>query len=103
MVWIDTIVQGKLVNQSRKDSKYGAIDLIYFQWCCIGIGGFIPPLVGLALFYGAGTETRYYEYTLASLNGIVVLLIAMSIKPESFHNRQAARLSKESMIGLSLL
>ncbi len=83
MVWIDTIVQGKLVNQSRKDSKYGAIDLIYFQWCCTGIGGFIPPLVGLALFHGAGTETRYYEYGLASFNGLVLLLIALSIKPES--------------------
>jgi hypothetical protein len=42
MVWIDTIVQGKLVKEARKDSKYGAIDLKYFDFACILVGGIIP-------------------------------------------------------------
>ncbi len=42
MVWIDTIVQGKLIKEARKDSKYGAIDLKYFDFACILVGGIIP-------------------------------------------------------------
>ena len=101
MVWIDTIVQGKLVKEARKDSKYGAIDLKYFEYACMCLGGVIPSCIGLA--FSIKFDTRYYEFNIAALNGLFLLLLSLRAKDKSVNsNRVATRFEKEPIAGMSL-
>ena len=76
MIWIDTIIQNLVVKEGRKDSKYGAQDLKYFDWTCIGIGGVIPSSIGLIM--NIWLDTRFYECFWSSLYGL--LMIACSLQ-----------------------
>jgi hypothetical protein len=51
MAWIDVIVGGLIVKESRKDSKKGSEDLRNFEWISWGLGGVIPILIGPLLIY----------------------------------------------------
>jgi hypothetical protein len=46
MAWIDTIVGGIIVKESRRDKDKGAEDMRYFQWLSWSIGGIVPVLIG---------------------------------------------------------
>lgn len=46
MAWIDTIVGGLIVKESRRDKDKGAEDMRYFQWITWSLGGIIPVLIG---------------------------------------------------------
>ena len=100
MVWIDTIVQGKLIKEARKDSKYGAIDLKYFDYISIVVGGVIPSCIGLALSVKA--NTRYYEYIIAAFNGFLLFILALKINDPLVNNRYGTRVEKELIAGMSL-
>jgi hypothetical protein len=100
MVWIDTIVQGKLIKEARKDSKYGVIDLKYFDLACICCGGIIPSCIGLTL--DVKTNTRYYEFNVAALNGLFLFILAVKMNDQVVNNRYWTQLNKESIAGQSL-
>lgn len=51
MVWVDTVMGGVLVKESRKDTEKGAEDLLYFEWITWAIGGAIPVILGPGLLY----------------------------------------------------
>lgn len=51
MAWVDTIVGGLIVKESRRDKEKGAYDMRYYQWITWGFGGIIPPLLGPFMMY----------------------------------------------------
>ena len=70
MTWTDIIVGGLIVKEARKDSKYGAEDLRYFEWICWGLGGMIPVIIGptiMGLGFMLNVSTNWYAVTLVPL------------------------------------
>jgi len=89
-----------LIKEARKDSKYGVIDLKYFDLACICVGGIAPSCIGLIL--DVKTNTRYYEFNVAALNGFFILIFALRMSEQVVNNRYWTELKKESIAGQSL-
>jgi len=72
--FIDVVVDGLMVSQSRLDPDYGSEDLQTISWVMLGLGGVFGSVAGgLITQY---TESRYVFYVCASFG---VLITAQSI------------------------
>jgi hypothetical protein len=49
MTWTDTIVDGILVIQQRKDPVHGSSDLQVFSYICLTFGGVFPNALAIPI------------------------------------------------------
>lgn len=92
MTWVDTIVGGLLVKESRVDAKFGSEDLRYFEWLSWGVGGIIPELLGPLLFIGKlGWSSNIVFYILAVNAGFMIYLAILIPEYDSESQRQRTR------------
>jgi hypothetical protein len=59
MCWLDTIVDGLVVIEQRKDPQHGSQDIQVFSYICLTLGGIIPNLVAIAFSLKVSLQMCY--------------------------------------------
>jgi len=79
MAVIQTIVDGMLVVELRKDALHGSDDLQTYSWCCLSIGGIFANLGAGAI----GQWSKYrYSYMIPGSLSICITIIACFISKD---------------------
>jgi hypothetical protein len=73
-----TIIDGMMVHEIRKDQKYGSSDILFFSWICMCIGGLYCNLSSSFL----GTVGYHYNFCFPLTITIAMLIASLWISEE---------------------
>lgn len=80
LCWLDTIVDGLVVVEQRKDPLHGSQDIQVFSMICLAFGGIIPNL--LAIIFSVKLSLSLC-YTIPMMIGVVLFIASLFLSKEA--------------------
>lgn len=83
--WNDTIVDGLIVVQQRRDPLHGSQDLQVFSYICLAFGGVVPNALAILLSLKMSLSACY---VVPSIIGCAILASALMLSAEADKNNE---------------
>ena len=94
MAWTDVVINGLLVKEARKDSKYGSEDLRYVEWISMGIGAILPVIIGLGILRTLLNFPMQHVFYLMAGIGVITFITALFLKESQAQIKSMERMSR---------